>query len=219
MNIKFRKNKKILGFTLIELLVSVLIIGILATIGTIAYLNVQEKGRDSKRKADLSEIYKAITSYQAVHQGDLPLNETNLQMQYLIVCSITETKKWKYELEKNLSAYFANGLPLDPLSKCKYEKSPWAQNTSQDQRGYAYFSFNNKFSLWASLENESDPDNNSSGGTISQATKLQDWEQAKYGNLIGYGMKIIDESDLGALKQLYGLGLRCDPDSGTSDCD
>ena len=48
------------GFTLIELLVVIAIIGILAALATISYSDSQRKARDSKRKADLEAIRKAL---------------------------------------------------------------------------------------------------------------------------------------------------------------
>jgi type II secretion system protein G len=51
------------GFTLIELLIVVAIIGVLAAIISIVYVNAQEKSRDSKRKADLQSVASALTLY------------------------------------------------------------------------------------------------------------------------------------------------------------
>lgn len=44
------------GFSLIEMLVTVAIIGILATVVTLAVSTVTKKGRDAKRKATVSQI-------------------------------------------------------------------------------------------------------------------------------------------------------------------
>lgn len=51
------------GFTLIELLVVVAIIGLLATLATIGLNNSRKKARDVKRKADISQIAKALELY------------------------------------------------------------------------------------------------------------------------------------------------------------
>lgn len=48
------------GFTLIELLVVISIIGILSTIGFMAFQGVQKTARDTKRKADVATIAKAL---------------------------------------------------------------------------------------------------------------------------------------------------------------
>ncbi len=51
-----RNNKK--GFTIIELLIVIVVIGILAAIGFVAYGNVTKSARDSDRQADASAISK-----------------------------------------------------------------------------------------------------------------------------------------------------------------
>jgi prepilin-type N-terminal cleavage/methylation domain-containing protein len=52
------KDKK--GFTLIELLVVIAIIGLIASIAFIAFGGVTKKARDTKRKAELSQIGRFI---------------------------------------------------------------------------------------------------------------------------------------------------------------
>jgi len=54
-------NKK--GFTLIELLVVIAIIGLLSTLAVVALGSVREKGRDTKRLADLKQISTALELY------------------------------------------------------------------------------------------------------------------------------------------------------------
>jgi prepilin-type N-terminal cleavage/methylation domain-containing protein len=51
------------GFTLIELLVVVAIVGLLATVAVISISNASKKARDTKRKADLRSIQKALDLY------------------------------------------------------------------------------------------------------------------------------------------------------------
>lgn len=54
-------NKK--GFTLIELLVVIAIIGLLSTLAVVALGSVREKGRDTKRLADLKQMSTALELY------------------------------------------------------------------------------------------------------------------------------------------------------------
>ena len=75
------------GFTLVELLVVVAIIAILSVIGLAVFTGIQGRARDSKRKADIDEISKALEvhfangSYPAVvgswfANGATPANPT-----------------------------------------------------------------------------------------------------------------------------------------------
>ncbi|MDD5438443.1 MAG: type II secretion system protein [Patescibacteria group bacterium] len=54
------KTKK--GFTLIELLVVVAIIGLLATLGVIAFRDAQKKARDTKRLGDMRSVVAAFVT-------------------------------------------------------------------------------------------------------------------------------------------------------------
>ncbi|MCL4366524.1 type II secretion system GspH family protein [Patescibacteria group bacterium] len=63
------------GFTLIEMLVVIAVMGILAVMGIAIYSGIQQRARDSKRKADIDAIAKAyegkyLTQYQEITDGD-----------------------------------------------------------------------------------------------------------------------------------------------------
>ena len=58
----FHRNK-IKGFTLVELLVVITILGILATIGLVAFASSQARGRDVQRKSDLKQIATALEMF------------------------------------------------------------------------------------------------------------------------------------------------------------
>lgn len=60
LNLNISKPKTKRGFTLIELLVVISIIGILAAFIVASFTTAQQKARDSKRKADLDAIKKAL---------------------------------------------------------------------------------------------------------------------------------------------------------------
>lgn len=57
------------GFTLIELLVVIAIIGILASFAIASFTSAQGKGRDSRRKADLDAIKKALELFKSDTSG------------------------------------------------------------------------------------------------------------------------------------------------------
>ena len=57
------------GFTLIELLVVVVIIGILATLATVALSNARSKARDAKRVSDVKQIQTALELYFSEEQS------------------------------------------------------------------------------------------------------------------------------------------------------
>lgn len=60
------------GFTIIELLIVIIIIGILALIGVVAYGNAQQSARNSKRQSDISSLHTAIEAYTTQNSGVYP---------------------------------------------------------------------------------------------------------------------------------------------------
>lgn len=61
MNLK--TNQK--GFTIVELLIVIVVIAILAAISIVAFTGIQQRGRDSQRASDTSNIVKALVAYSA----------------------------------------------------------------------------------------------------------------------------------------------------------
>lgn len=59
------KQFKMQGFTVVELLVVIVVMGVLASIGTVAYNGVQAKARDADRRADMLDIKDALELYYA----------------------------------------------------------------------------------------------------------------------------------------------------------
>jgi prepilin-type N-terminal cleavage/methylation domain-containing protein len=60
------------GFTLIELLTVVTIIGVLSTMGVVAYLSAQPRARDARRKSDLEQYKNALEVYATKNNGFYP---------------------------------------------------------------------------------------------------------------------------------------------------
>jgi len=85
-----RKNRAKSGFTLLELLVVVSIIGLLLAMGTVAFATAQQRGRDSRRRADIQQMQKGFEQYYADNGA-------------YGACAIMDD-----------STYFPGGLPTDP---------------------------------------------------------------------------------------------------------
>lgn len=52
------------GFTIVELLIVIVVIGILAAITIVAYNGIQQRARDTQRKADLAAVIKGFQVYK-----------------------------------------------------------------------------------------------------------------------------------------------------------
>lgn len=89
------------GFTLLELLVVISIMGILMTLGMVAFSTAQKKGRDAKRTGDIKAMQNAFEQYYAD-----PVN-----MSKYGTCD-----------EMSAAPYFANGArPKDPKTGADYD--------------------------------------------------------------------------------------------------
>ena len=51
------------GFTIVELLIVIVVIAILAAISIVAFTGIQQRGRDSERASDVSNLAKALNAY------------------------------------------------------------------------------------------------------------------------------------------------------------
>ena len=85
------------GFTLLELLVVISIIGILISMGAVAFSTAQRKSRDAKRRADMQQIQKGFEQYYA-DNGSV----------YSTCAAMS------------VAAYLPGGLPTDPLASQTY---------------------------------------------------------------------------------------------------
>ncbi|MDQ5951769.1 MAG: ral secretion pathway protein [Patescibacteria group bacterium] len=73
---KLRTKKS--GFTLIEILIVTVIIGILATLGIVAYTNSLRNARNAKRVGDLNSIAAAWEQQYTTNAGTYPANCTTV---------------------------------------------------------------------------------------------------------------------------------------------
>lgn len=135
-----QKNK---GFTLVELLVVITILGILATIGLVAFGSAQIRGRDAQRKSDLKQIASALEIFNADY-GTYPTVNNGL----IMGCPTGSACTWgsSSALTDNKTVYM-KVVPKDPSSGHSY----YYRTVSVD--GIA----NTGFQLFAYLENTQDP--------------------------------------------------------------
>lgn len=114
------------GFTLIELLVVISIIGILATLSVVNYLDARVRARDAQRKANLAQMQAAFELYRAD------------QLSYPITLPVCGTP---LRNPGNTVTYMQK-VPCDP--------------TNSGQHIYQYTSNGTTYTLIACLENEND---------------------------------------------------------------
>ena len=98
------------GFTLIELLVVIALIGILASFAITSFNNAQQKGRDSRRKADLNAVKAALE----LARGDCVGGDWYPQGGTTTNEGIRYAGLLTYLRNTNLN--YLKSLPLDPLN-------------------------------------------------------------------------------------------------------
>lgn len=100
---ELKKINRSLGFTLIELLVVISIMAILMAMTAVSYTTAQQKGRDAKRRVDISSIQKGFEQYFA----------ENAQYDSASGCGNMGGD----------STHFPAGLPSDPKNSSPYTYS------------------------------------------------------------------------------------------------
>ncbi|OGM83814.1 hypothetical protein A2434_01610 [Candidatus Woesebacteria bacterium RIFOXYC1_FULL_41_14] len=105
----FKKRTSSWGFTLTEMMIVVAILGILALISIMSYMQQQYKGNDSKRKADLDRIKIAVEEYEKDNNCYPPSSlmvkcgsDADIAIHpYLndVPCDPTTRKAYRYEVE------------------------------------------------------------------------------------------------------------------------
>lgn len=124
MNQELRVKNK--GFTLIELVVSMAIIAILAAAGLSSFTTSQIKGRDGRRKSDLTQFSRALELYYNDY-GQYPTGTNGLIMSCGGTCS--GACNWgggPFCSSRNTATIYMQTLPKDPSSTSRqyYYSSP-----------------------------------------------------------------------------------------------
>jgi general secretion pathway protein G len=107
------------GFTLLELLVVISIIGILVSIGTVAFTTAQKTSRDSRRRADIRSMQDAFEQYIADN-------------------GTYEACSTMADYDSGSGALMPAGLPTDPRDTGSYV---YNTDTGCDTTGYCVCAF------------------------------------------------------------------------------
>lgn len=159
------------GFTLIEIMVVMVIIGILATIVGGSFTSSQQKGRDAKRKSELSQLGRALELYFNDHER-YPSDGGGLGKIYACGAAGDSVCEWGDEtgfVDENGNIYMGE-MPADPYSGRGREYFYWSDDGTSYQ-------------LYADLENDKDQGLRKDGsgnvvpyaGTLCGNTELCDY--------------------------------------------
>ncbi len=118
------------GFTLIELLVVIAIIGLLASVVLVSLNGARKKARDTKRAADIDQIYKALNLYYDQY-GCLPIT-TGSTCGTASGGAYNESNGggWDYSsqgagfMQFLQTAGFISKVPADPLNNMTGDNTP-----------------------------------------------------------------------------------------------
>lgn len=101
------------GFTIVELLIVVVVIGVLAAISLVAYNGMQNRAHDTKRRADLMQVRKAIEA-QYVVTGQYPLPDSGMSFGGMCI-SAPHWDCWGFtDSTRFIEAEFISAMPQDP---------------------------------------------------------------------------------------------------------
>lgn len=150
---KYQSNN---GFTLIELLVVISIIGILAALATFTYTDSQQKGRDSKRKSDLTAIQKALELMKQDTAGSYYYPICNPSA---ASCQLTASTS----MTPNMTTSYIKAIPTDPKTNSGF----WYYTFDSTGAACTTSGSCTKYSLVTCLENSKDPAKDSTQNTAA----------------------------------------------------
>ena len=127
------------GFTIVELLIVIVVIAILASISVVAYNGIQQRSRDSIRKADINSIAKSLELHYvdrgSYTQPEGPCVDSSIGIDN---CDnvINNIGDWANvsDLRDLITGGYMAKLPLDPVNNVtyRYTYEPW----NAGQNGY-----------------------------------------------------------------------------------
>lgn len=148
-------KKTALAFTLVELLVVIAILGVLATIGLIAFNTSLVKGRDAQRKSDLNALSHSLELFNEDYNrfpmsdagGNIYACPFNSSTKTGSICSWGSSEMKDTDSAGNTKTSYLKILPKDPTKTQKYfYRVDSADPNNPPQR----------FQLFAHLENAQD---------------------------------------------------------------
>jgi len=117
-NKQIMSKQKLYGFTLMELMIVMVLLGILTMVGISSFQSSQLKGRDARRKADLSNISLALEAYFN-DQGKYPADDGNGKIKACYPDNLTVCEWGSVFKDKNETIYMIM-MPKDPASQLHY---------------------------------------------------------------------------------------------------
>jgi len=141
------------GFTLIEVMITIIIIGILSTLGISMFQSTQKKSRDMNRKASLIAVTKALEQYMS-DKGQYPPSSPDGK---ILWCGTSDNPDF---------VPCSWGGSFIDVASAGDEQTVYLAALPKDQvSGQTYFyeavpidGLNKGYLLYARLENEKDPD-------------------------------------------------------------
>ena len=133
------------GFTLIELLIVIVLLGFLSITGLSMFQGSIKRGRDARRKTDLSQIAKALEMYANDSITGYPESKFNaVETGKIVGCVGTLPTACEWGGVWSRGSIYMQKLPKDPGSG-----------------SYCYQKTTKGYMLYAKLERTEDPDYNS----------------------------------------------------------
>jgi type II secretion system protein G len=149
--------KKTSGFTFIEIIIVITIIGMLAAFIVGNYVTAKQRGRDSKRKADLNLIQSALEQYKADNEfypcfsSSISECSSDSSTASTAIEGIGLISTINSANSNDLPSKYLNSIPSDPL---------YGNSCSSVAKGYLYWHGlgRQQYVLFANLESTTDKD-------------------------------------------------------------